>query len=50
MENNRQELANAIEKAILIRDRRCETLEEKDALALLINFVDGCISINKENR
>ncbi len=47
MENNKQELAKAIELAIKIRDKRCETLEEKDALALLINFVEDIIKEKK---
>lgn len=47
MELTEQQLKEAIEVALRVRDNNCHTLAEKDALALIINFCDETIRILK---
>lgn len=50
MELTEQQLKEAIEVALRVRDNNCHTLAEKDALALMINFCDETIKFLKEKK
>lgn len=50
MELTEKQLKQDIEVAILVRDRKCDTLEQKDALARLINFAEATINLLKEKQ
>lgn len=50
MELTEQQLKEAIEVALRVRDNNCHTLAEKDALALIINFCDETIRFLKEKK
>ena len=48
MELTEKQVKQDIEVAILVRDKKCDTLEQKDALARLINFAEEIIYYLKE--
>jgi len=50
MELTGEQLKQDIEVAIFVRDKRCDTLEQKDALARLINFAEVTINLLKEKQ
>jgi hypothetical protein len=50
MELTEKQLKQDIEVAILVRDKKCDTLEQKDALARLINFTETTINLLKEKQ
>lgn len=50
MKKNMDILNNVIEIAIKVRDERCKTLEEKDAIADLINITENILNFLKERR
>jgi ferritin-like metal-binding protein YciE len=50
MELTEQQLKEAIEVALRVRDNNCHTLAEKDAMALIINTCDEIIRMLKRGK
>ena len=50
MELTERQLQQDIEVALYIRDIKCDTLEQKDAIARLVNFAESTINLLKEKQ